>query len=91
MQSATVIMCMQHYEYVCKMINNEGFSLSLFLYRCGCLMQKFFHSLMMSGPGFLSTSPESSISSISAFITDFREVVATRHSNKKMLLRRTGT
>ena len=46
---------------------------------------------IMSGPGFLSTSPESRISSISAFITDYREVVATKHSNEKMSLRRTGT
>ena len=48
-------------------------------------------SPMMSGPGFLSTSPESRISSISAFITDCKEVVATKHSNEKILLRRTGT
>ena len=48
-------------------------------------------SPMMSGPGFLSTSPESRISSISAFITDCREVVATEHSNEKRSLRRTGT
>ena len=48
-------------------------------------------SPMMSGPGFLSTSPESRISSISAFIINCRDVVATKHSNKKRLLKRTGT
>ena len=51
-----------------------------------------WHSPKISGPGFLSTSPESRISSISAFIADCREVVATKHSDEKMRsLRRTGT
>ena len=50
-----------------------------------------WHSPKISGPGFLSTSPESRISSISAFIADCREA-ATKHSDEKMrLLRRTGT
>ena len=48
---------------------------------------------MISGPGFLPTSPKSKskISSISAFITDCREVVATKHCNVKRSLRRTRT
>ena len=39
-------------------------------------------SPMMSGPGFFSMSPESRINSINAFITNCREVMATRYSNE---------
>ena len=66
----------------------------LLLLKClfsGSIINALFHSPMMSGPGFLSTSPESRISSISAFITDCKEVVATEHSNEKRLLRRIKT
>ena len=49
------------------------------------------HSPMLSGPGFLSMSPESRMSSISDFITDCREVVTTKHSTIKKLFERTGT
>ena len=44
------------------------------------------HSPMMSGPGFLSTSPKSRISSISTFVTDCKEVGAMKPSNEKRLL-----
>jgi len=37
-------------------------------------------------PGVLSTSPESRISSISTFVTDCKEVMAMKPSNKKRLL-----